>query len=56
MISVRPKANVRGSLEAPVINIAEGAAFNGGVKMEPRPAAATTAPAGTGASRTGTAD
>ena len=57
MIAVRPKANVRGNLEAPVINIAEGAAFNGGVKMEPRPAAAAASTlAATGASRTGTTD
>lgn len=34
-IAVRPKANVRGNLEAPVVNIAEGATFNGGIKMEP---------------------
>ena len=34
-ITVRPKANVRGNLESPVINIAEGATFNGGIKMEP---------------------
>ena len=36
-ITVRPKANLRGNLEAPVINIAEGATFNGGIKMEPGP-------------------
>ena len=34
-ITVRPQANVRGNLESPVINIAEGATFNGGIKMEP---------------------
>ncbi|MDQ1344707.1 MAG: hypothetical protein QG586_237 [Pseudomonadota bacterium] len=34
-ITVRPKAIVRGNLESPVINIAEGATFNGGIKMEP---------------------
>lgn len=57
MIAVRQKANVRGNLEAPVINIAEGAAFNGGVKMEPRPAAAAASTlAATVASRTGTTD
>jgi cytoskeletal protein CcmA (bactofilin family) len=33
-IAVRPKANVRGNLEAPVVNIAEGAKFNGSIKME----------------------
>jgi cytoskeletal protein CcmA (bactofilin family) len=34
-ITVRSKANVRGNLEAPTVNIAEGATFNGGIKMEP---------------------
>ena len=34
-IAVQPRANVRGNLEAPVIQIAEGATFNGGIKMEP---------------------
>lgn len=33
-IAVRPKADVRGNLEAPVVNIAEGAKFNGSIKME----------------------
>jgi cytoskeletal protein CcmA (bactofilin family) len=58
-ITVRPKANVRGNIEAPIVNIAEGATFNGSIKMEPgkseavaRPAQATAA----GQARTGTAD
>jgi cytoskeletal protein CcmA (bactofilin family) len=41
-ITVRPKANVRGNLEAPVINIAEGATFNGGITMEPGDSAASS--------------
>jgi cytoskeletal protein CcmA (bactofilin family) len=44
-IAVRPKANVRGNLEAPVVNIAEGATFNGGIKMEPAAADSTSTPA-----------
>jgi cytoskeletal protein CcmA (bactofilin family) len=44
-IAVRPKANVRGNLEAPVVNIAEGATFNGGIKMEPAPADSISTPA-----------
>jgi len=35
-ITVRAKANVRGNLEAPAINVAEGATLNGSIKMEPR--------------------
>jgi cytoskeletal protein CcmA (bactofilin family) len=42
-IAVRPSANVRGNLEAPVVNIAEGATFNGGVKMEPAAVGSTSA-------------
>src|SRR5512134_4018853 len=34
-IAVRAKANVRGNLEAPKINIGEGALLNGSIKMEP---------------------
>ena len=58
-ITVRPKANVRGNLESPAINIAEGATFNGGIKMEP---AATGSSSTSGRDhdvnvlRTGTAD
>jgi cytoskeletal protein CcmA (bactofilin family) len=58
-VSVRPKANVRGNLEAPVVNIAEGATFNGGIKMEPAAADASSAPGRlreAGAVRTGTAN
>jgi cytoskeletal protein CcmA (bactofilin family) len=58
-IAVRPKANVRGNLEAPVVNIAEGATFNGGIKMEPASAASSSASArdyDVGAFRTGTAN
>jgi cytoskeletal protein CcmA (bactofilin family) len=40
-ITVRSKANVRGNLEAPTVNIAEGATFNGGIKMEPSRAEAS---------------
>lgn len=57
-ITVRPKANVRGNLAAPVINIAEGATFNGGIKMEPRAPEASSIPGRTRESspvRTGTA-
>lgn len=43
-IAVRPKANVRGNLEAPVVNIAEGATFNGGIKMEPGASQAKSLP------------
>jgi cytoskeletal protein CcmA (bactofilin family) len=42
-ITVRPKANVRGNLEAPAIHIAEGATFNGGIKMEPAVAGSSSA-------------
>jgi len=35
-ITVRARANVRGNLEAPAINVAEGATLNGSIKMEPR--------------------
>ena len=58
-IAVRPSANVRGNLEAPVVNIAEGATFNGGVKMEPAAAGSTSAAAhdrDVSALRTGTAN
>ena len=44
-ITVRPKANVRGNLESPVINIAEGATFNGGIKMEPAATGSSTSSA-----------
>ena len=47
-ITVRPKANVRGNLEAPLISIAEGAIFNGGIKMEPNRAEASAKPVRTG--------
>lgn len=58
-ITVRPKANVRGNLEAPVINIAEGASFNGGIKMEPASSQAGSTPGQArtpSAIRTGTAN
>ncbi len=35
-ITVRARANVRGNLEAPTINVAEGATLNGSIRMEPR--------------------
>ena len=47
-ITVRPKANVRGNLEAPLINIAEGAIFNGGITMEPNRSEASAKPVRTG--------
>jgi cytoskeletal protein CcmA (bactofilin family) len=47
-ITVRPKANVRGNLEAPLVNIAEGAMFNGGIKMEPSRSEASAVPVRTG--------
>jgi cytoskeletal protein CcmA (bactofilin family) len=43
-IAVRPKANVRGNLEAPVVNIAEGAKFNGSIKMEAGTTATNSTP------------
>jgi cytoskeletal protein CcmA (bactofilin family) len=43
-ITLRAKANVRGNLEAPVVNIAEGATFNGGIKMEPQRAESSSRP------------
>ena len=58
-ISVRPRANVRGNLEAPVVNIAEGATFNGGVRMETAAADSSATPAhdrDVGVLRMGTAD
>lgn len=58
-ITVRPKARVRGNLEAPAIHIAEGATFNGGIKMEPRSseaAAITGHGRDTSPVRTGTAN
>ena len=44
-VTVRPKANVRGNIEAPIVNIAEGATFNGSIKMEPGRAEAGARPA-----------
>ena len=58
-IAIRPKANVRGNLEAPLVNIAEGASFNGGVTMEPADSASKASPARAAVARparTGTAD
>lgn len=58
-ITVRPKASIRGNLEAPVINIAEGATFNGGIKMEPGASKAGSRPdhaREASAIRTGTAN
>lgn len=58
-VTVRPKANVRGNIEAPIVNIAEGATFNGSIKMEPGRAEAGARPAHSNAAnqaRTGTAD
>ena len=58
-IALRPKANVRGNLEAPLVNIAEGATFNGGVTMAPARAESSATPlriGEAGAVRTGTAN
>jgi cytoskeletal protein CcmA (bactofilin family) len=33
-IIVRKSAQIRGNIQAPIVNIAEGAKFNGGIKME----------------------
>jgi cytoskeletal protein CcmA (bactofilin family) len=58
-IAVRPKANVRGNLEAPVVNIAEGAKFNGSIKMDAGSAAEDSSPGfdqGSIAFRTGTSN
>lgn len=58
-IAVRPKANVRGNLEAPVVNIAEGAKFNGSITMEQGAAADGSTPTveyDSGVFRTGTAN
>ena len=58
-IAVRPKASVRGNLEAPLVNIAEGATFNGGIKMEPARSESSASPAHAGVAgsfRTGTAN
>jgi cytoskeletal protein CcmA (bactofilin family) len=59
-ITVRARANVRGNLEAPAINVAEGATLNGSIKMEPRKADSYSSTAVTGAdssyARTGTGE
>lgn len=58
-IAVRPKANVRGNLEAPVVNIAEGAKFNGSIKMEQGASVEGSTPTveyDSGVFRTGTAN
>jgi cytoskeletal protein CcmA (bactofilin family) len=58
-IAVRPKANVRGNLEAPLVNIAEGATFNGGITMEPARSESSATPLRAGEAskaRTGTAN
>ena len=58
-ITVRAKANVRGNLEAPAINVAEGATLNGSIKMEPRRAqgeSSSYSGSDSGFSRTGTGE
>ncbi|HEX7375285.1 MAG TPA: polymer-forming cytoskeletal protein [Steroidobacteraceae bacterium] len=59
-ITVRARANVRGNLEAPAINVAEGATLNGSIKMEPRRADGYSSSNVTGAdssfARTGTGE
>jgi cytoskeletal protein CcmA (bactofilin family) len=58
-ITLHSRANVRGNLEAPSIIIAEGATFNGGMKMEPVRTEANVRPMRSGEpgpARTGTAD
>ena len=39
-ITIAAKAEVRGNLEAPAINVCEGATLNGSIRMEPRRAEA----------------
>jgi len=56
-VAVRQKANVRGNIEAPAINIAEGACFNGSIKMDTTRASQVEKLARSpGAVRTGTGD
>jgi len=58
-VVVRPKANVRGNIEAPLVNIAEGATFNGSIKMEPGRSEPSAIPVRAGEAslvRTGTAN
>ena len=56
-VAVRQKANVRGNIEAPAINIAEGACFNGSIKMDTTRASHVEKLARSpGAVRTGTGD
>ena len=59
-ITVRARANVRGNLESPAINVAEGATLNGSIKMEPRRADGYSSSTGSGAdssyARTGTGE
>ena len=59
-ITVRARANVRGNLEAPAINVAEGATLNGSIKMEPRRADGQVSSSRAGAegqfARTGTGE
>jgi cytoskeletal protein CcmA (bactofilin family) len=56
-VAVRQKANVRGNIEAPAINIAEGACFNGSIKMDTTRAGQVEKLARSpGAVRTGTGD
>ncbi len=59
-ITVRARANVRGNLEAPAINVAEGATLNGSIKMEPRRTDSYSATSGSagdnGYVRTGTGE
>jgi cytoskeletal protein CcmA (bactofilin family) len=56
-VAVRQKANVRGNIESPTINIAEGAAFNGSIKMDTSHAMPVEKLArAPGSARTGTGD
>jgi cytoskeletal protein CcmA (bactofilin family) len=55
-ITVRQKGVVRGNIEAPVINIVEGASFNGNIKMDSGKSAVEQIARSPGAGRTGTAD
>lgn len=53
-ITVRARANVRGNLEAPTINVAEGATLNGSIRMEPRRSDSSSL--GSAYARTGTGE
>jgi cytoskeletal protein CcmA (bactofilin family) len=59
-ITIAARAEVRGNLEAPAINVCEGATLNGNIRMEPRRAEthsyADDSAGHSGFARTGTAE